>query len=307
MAKSKTSDQAYSYVMFECCLINHIERTSEILNYSIVRYALKEVEGTSYQILNEALKLHFDKLLPSDLSAIVKAAGIGERPSNQWETKNAYCLLVNYLHQTENTDHFTDSARLYYQVSQAYRILNLKLVRGTYAGTIKDYKAMISIVDIHERRFGKDALVSIKTGLLIEYSNTDKYRPDFELLRGFLAVKSIQGDKDFACTNKAMITARMIGAKTANIADHLCAEKATAAHYKRFNEQYFYRKLLLDLQLKSFIASSATGNRCIYLSTQLTSELLTAAIQNSLAATQRKEKVASIKADRQSIKKAIYK
>jgi hypothetical protein len=305
MAKSKTSNPSYSYVMFECCLINYIEKTAEILRYGIVRYALNKVSGTDYYILNEVINLHFDKLLSKDLSFHINASGLTNRPIDEWSLKNANSVLTNYLcngGSNELYNVFIDQARIYYQISQAYKILKLQLVSGSYAGVLKSYRTIKEIVDNHESRFGKDALVSVKTQMLLEYIDGDNYRPDFELFKGYLAIKSIQGDKDYACTNKAFIISRMVGAKTPEISTHLIGSKEIEALYNRFKGQYFYKMLLINLQLNKFIASTITGNRCIYISTHLQTALLKAAIQNGNTVAQRKQKIEVIKAERKALK-----
>ncbi|MDB5131791.1 MAG: hypothetical protein JWR02_1540 [Mucilaginibacter sp.] len=294
-------DQKHPYVFFECCLINHIQKEIDnILDYAIIKFASK-LEITDYNLLCGAIQLYVNDKLPSRLNKAFIAAKIDADVADKYALTGAYNSLLNAVNRMdEDIEKFKSDLRPYVQIDQAIKKLRLQSIN--YDSILAKYRRIKTIVDNFEVLHGKDAVVGVKITMLIDFRDTEKSYRDFELLKGFLAIKSILGDKDFVGTNKAFVTARMIGAKTPKIVSSLMVDKATKKLYAKFTGRYFYDQLLYDLEDKNFIMSRLPGNRCIYLSTSLSYELLKVSIQNYLDKSQRANKKSSLKEKRRQFK-----
>jgi hypothetical protein len=293
----------HSYIYFECCLISLFPKEiSSILNYGVYKLALT-FEGTDYQILTYAINLHFDKKLPRYLSASIDSAGITERPVKDYEFKAAYCTLDYSLTAADiQSATFAAECKPYYQLYKALTFLKLS---GAYEPVFKAYQRIKLIVDTHEATHGNDAMVSVKTDKLIEFRDENNSYKDFELLKGFMAIKSLQGKKDFIQTTKAMIIARMIGAKSDSVAKCLLKDKSISKLYNKFNGRYYFDNLISQLLHRGFIKSKISGNRCLYISTSLDGALLIPAIANHVESKQRKNIVAKQKEQENSFKNQL--
>lgn len=293
MSKKNLSEKEFKYVCFETCLISGIDKQiNDIFNYSIVKYSISNIKLSKEEILNEAIRLYYDDKLPGKISNVFATAFDGEveestrgyNEKGEFDPSEERTSLLLYFDSEDegifdaNFSKFIDDCKPYCQLHRGLHALNL--TGGNYDYMLKGYSKVNNIVAQNESQYGKNPLVMMKIQMLLDYVNGDKTHRNFELLKGFLAIKSIQGQKDFTGTNKEMVCARMIGAKTPDIAKQLIKDKAINKVFLKYKARYFFDQLLLELQIKSFITAKITYGRSVYLSTQLDNELLCVAIMN---------------------------
>ena len=91
---------------------------------------------------------------------------------------------------------------------------------------------------------------------------------DLPVFRAVAALRSIIGRHRFTGTTKAMISARMIGAKSKAVADHLCDKgDAIQEEFERLQRRRQFDNLLTDVACRGFVVKVGMARR-IYLSTE---------------------------------------
>lgn len=197
--------------------------------------------------------------------------------------------------------HFFISCITYTQIHLS--LIDLGLMHPNYDFLIKNYNSIYDEIYLFECEYGRDALVMVPVKIAFDYLKSDKTNREYELLRGFLAIKSLQGNKSMVATHKADIQRRMVGAKSYEVLNHFLNSKQTKAStskiYKKYTGRYFGDQLIKELYDKRFIQSKITprGSRLIYLSTQLSMKELAFEIINN-----KTKKQSNFKADEESMK-----
>lgn len=272
--------QSPKYLCFELFLINDIKnRLPEIAAYSVAKYAHK-------------LEIPLYKLVPQ-ISELVKKRRIVNLTFVKYYYEHIYVsksdednINLYYLAEASNLSisddygyrHFIADGQMYGKINAALH--DLELVYTDYNFLIKTFNKISKEVRQFESLFNKDALVMLSVEMALDYLKNDKPHRDWELLRGFLAIKSLQGSKSMVATHKADIQQRMVGAKSEKVLNQFLNDKSTKVAskklYKKFTGRYFGDQLIKDLFHKRFIQSKITprGSRVIYLSTSLTMGLL---------------------------------
>lgn len=291
MSKSNSAVRAFRYLGFEVCLIPHVKKSiADILSYSIMKYA-QTMKGTQDEIINEIIRRYYDdKELPASVFNLLTDI-IGKDSTRGYDSTGVFDPLYErgtVLDYIDPTGMYYSSkyasimgvCTTYYQLSKVEYELRAVMNLASYKYIIENHRSIKAIVTTHELKYGPDAQVMIKTGMFFEFRDGNKSHEEFELFKAFLAIKSIQGKNDFAGTNKNFICARMIGAKTPDVAKLMIKSDAVQKEYNRFSERYFFDKLIVKLQASAFIIGKISYGRSMYLSTQLDNELLWIAIAN---------------------------
>ena len=126
-----------------------------------------------------------------------------------------------------------------------------------------------------EAVYGKDALVSLKTDMILDFFVNPKSSEDYELLAAYCGVKSIIGSKAYVGTNKKFIVARMVGAKDETTLKAMLADphrnEALSEVYRMFCHRHHADILIDKLIQRGFLSSKIglQGTRRLYISCTL--------------------------------------
>ncbi len=176
----------------------------------------------------------------------------------------------------------------FYQMSLA---MNSLALTGNLAQIWQNYVRVVETVDHFEKIHGKDALVSVKTELIMDFYKNDKVVEEYELFSAYCAVKSILGQKKYISTNKQFIALRMLGAKNAKVLKAYYDKPTTengekfriTAVYDKYLKRYHADKLINTLLSRKFLSSKIgmKGTRKLYLSCNLNFTELAIAVSQS--------------------------
>jgi len=281
----KTSSSP-KYLCFELFLINDIKsRLPAIARYSIVKYAEK-FELKLYQRIPLIREICLNKLVRNTDFIEYYYQYIYLSTSDQDDEHSYYIAQNNefVINEGYGYDSFIRDGEMYAKIHAALK--DLSWIHYDYSTLIETHKDISSEVNLFESRNKRDALVMLSCDLALNYLNNEKTNREWELLRGFLAIKSLQGSKSMVATHKEDLHRRMIGAKTEDVLNYFLKEKTTNGPtrklFDKFKGRYFGDQLLKDLFEKKFIRSKLTprGSRVIYLSTSLTMDELAQEIIN---------------------------
>ncbi|MBN1227789.1 MAG: hypothetical protein JXA79_12410 [Deltaproteobacteria bacterium] len=161
---------------------------------------------------------------------------------------------------------FLDEALLLWQLSKTvsdlkdkkfkYKLLNVTI--GSTDDIVKSYEKALTIQKNFEDKYGKDSWSSVKTDMLFEFRDSGK---DFDLLRAYLAIKSIIGPHQYTATTRKVILMRMMGCKSNEaLNDFLKNNKTAREYYNMFSRsdkalRYHFDKLFEALLARGFIQS----------------------------------------------------
>lgn len=249
------------------------KRLPDIINYGIVKYSKK------FNVYSNSIEKH--------LSDIVKNSDLKDDLFiKYYQTFIEDCGSESYNHSIAkfenkaigdyNYDKFYNDCCSYTQIYLALDDLELK--HPNWSILRRKYSDVYGEVYMFECNYKRDALVMLSKDMALDYLKNEKTHREWELLRGFLAIKSLQGNKNMVATHKADIIKRMAGAKSDEVMKHFLTDKATKAASKRmhdkFTGRYFGDQLIRELFERGFIKSKITppGSRVMYFSTKLTME-----------------------------------
>jgi hypothetical protein len=140
---------------------------------------------------------------------------------------------------------------------------------------ITDYDAVMQsaarsrqAVSEHETRHGKDATASVPAGYLFEMLDSQPTLDDMRILRVVAAVRSLVGAKTVCGSTKAMIAARMIGAKSPVVAADMAAKSpAIAAELAALSSRKRFDRIFTTAAARGFFGKCGMGRR-VYLSVE---------------------------------------
>lgn len=260
-------------------------RLPEIARYSVVKYAEK-FELPLYKMIPHIRDLCLKKRVLNTFFIEYYYEHIHSSNAEEDDINNYYIAENNDL--TINDEYgyesFIKEGLSYAKINAA--LSDLVLTYRDYSILIKTYNDIKSEVNRFENLFKRDALVMLSCDMALNYLNHEKTNRDWELLRGYLAIKSLQGSKNMVATHKKDIHNRMVGAKSEDVLNYFLKGKLTKGNttklYNRFTGRYFGDQLIKDLFKKKFIQSKGTpkGSRVIYLSTILSMDELAQEIIN---------------------------
>lgn len=184
-------------------------------------------------------------------------------------------------------EHILNDAIIFYKLEQAKDLLELSFENQVI---ITEHAKFQYSSRQFENRHGKDANVSLEIKMLFDFLKNEKTSFEYDLLAGYVAIKSIQGQAQFARTNKAFIAQRMLGCKSKKVLEDVLKSKENKEFYKRVNGRYQMDKILDQLWQKNFIQCKIGIGRSIYISTHLDELTLPTAIAQTLNIKNTKEK-----------------
>lgn len=121
-------------------------------------------------------------------------------------------------------------------------------------------------VSEHESRHGKDATASVPADYFFEVLDNKPTLDDMRVFRCVAAVRSLVGAKSVCGSTKAMIAARMVGAKSPVVAADMAARSpAIAAELAALSSRKRFDRLLTLAASRGFFGKCGVGRR-VYLS-----------------------------------------
>lgn len=269
-------DKKPKYICFELFLMNDLKkRLPDIINYGIVKYSKK------FNVYSDSIEKHLSDIvrnghLKDDLFIKYYQTFIEDSASESYNhlvAKSENKAIGNY-----NYAKFYNDCCSYTQI---YLALNdLELNHPNWHILRQKYNDIYDEVYTFECNYRKDSLVMLSRDMALDYLKSDKTHREWELLRGFLAIKSLQGNKIMVATHKADIVRRMTGAKSDQVMKHFLTDKVTKAASKKMHDKfagrYFFDQLIKELFDRGFVPAKITppGSRVTYFSTKLTPDEL---------------------------------
>lgn len=139
------------------------------------------------------------------------------------------------------------------------------------------YKIIKDEIKEHEARHGKEPRPTIETGLFWDLCRDN----DPELFAAYMAIRSIEGQGNYAMTTRPAIAGRMTGAKSpAVLNDRHTINGKVRGVYERYRHRYHFDKLMTRLHKRGLLKSmmSKKGWRHMFLSTRLSPDQLGEAV-----------------------------
>jgi len=258
MGKPKPKDEPY--IQFPLCLLqstygNSTEGFSHILNFGIVNYSQK----FDYNITEVGRQLMYTyyrdkRMIQADLLLAMKGyikkdkltidddyngfSGANFTPDNESELLSLF----------ESDSIFRDAAIIRYQISQAAESLNIKIY--DIDSVIQGHQKAVKIKESFEQKFGSDSWPSAKPGQIIAFRDA---KTDLDLLRAYIGIKSMIGQRTFISTNKPAILSRMIGCKSKAAFEQFSNDKNLMPIVEKYSKRYHMDKLLFTLAERGFI------------------------------------------------------
>ena len=153
-------------------------------------------------------------------------------------------------------------------------------ITGPSSGVrLEKYNAIRKQIDQHEQEFGPEPMPTIEKDLFMDF----REKPDPILFSAYIAIRSLQGQKNFIATTRNVILMRMLGAKSKKaLEEHLKDEDIKEVHQKfarsenalRYNFNKIFSQLLNRGLLRSKVFERSVSRK-IFLSTRLNYEQLT--------------------------------
>lgn len=179
--------------------------------------------------------------------------------------------IENLKNICENDQQFRELCVDFWQMSNALTYLG---VTADIDRVIRRGKETQIEIDQRARSHQRDVTTMISGPMMFGYYKKDKSPYEIDLLRAFLAVKSILGTKTVVGTTKQYILKRMTGAKNSTLLQEILKSQASSEMYYKYSKRYHMDKLLEELFARGFITGKLAYKRRIYISTQYkTSEL----------------------------------
>ncbi len=287
MENKKREDR---YIQFPLCLLKEtytdpVKGLDIILAYGIMNLALKE----KYSMQDVVRQLFYDYYRNRDiiqpwLYKRVQELEDGDRIILDENT----CFKgekidfadpedIEYAIEQINSElDLKEIVILNYQLHQAIAFLNLD--KWPYDDLIKLYEEAKTIQRTFESQYGQDSMPTCKPSQLIYFRNNIK---EIDLLRAYIACRSIIGQKPYASTNKKAIIRRMLGAKTEAVLQDFLDEKSQPT-YALYSNRYYFNKLKNTLCERGFLMFlSRPHKRAIYISLFMPPEKLAKMINES--------------------------
>ncbi len=215
------------------------------------RRALIQLVYVRSQRPNEALPSRFAELFKRpDMDELVAAVpeSFGDdflRSMNERLDASTVCLPAAEW----------DAITAWHRLSMAANTLGYTI--GSHDATWRRHAKLSQFVEKHGRDTGSITWCSVPKDLFEEA----KAKPwKHELFRTVAAVRSLVGNHRFTATTKAMIQARMVGAKSTRIVASMPGE-ALQAEYTRLGHRRQFDNALLDAASRGFFAKLGMARR----------------------------------------------
>lgn len=264
------------YIQVPLFLLNNIEKDlCEIFDYGIYLYAKQLKLKNMSNVFRQVMYLYYhDKIGPClkkklDVYIIqgeltpqrdYKGFNTGDREFDselQIEELRDICLKDAYLNE---------DLILYSKLKKAFEFL---AVDASYETIIKNGKEYDTKRAVHEKQYGGQPIAMFNLKILWQFYKSEKTPYEQELLKAYLAIKSLIGKESFAETTQAAIAMRMIGAKDENVLADFLKTNKNKALYEKYCKRYHIEKLFDNLLGRGFIKSKFSFGRRTYISTTL--------------------------------------
>lgn len=183
--------------------------------------------------------------------------------------------IDEFMEAGENNADFKETCIEYWQVHQAMSVLR---INGSLDGIISSARKTQKKVDEWEKKWGKDVTVMMSIAMMFEYYKKPKSEYEIDLLKAFLGIKSILGNKQLVGTTKDYVLLRMTGARKKDLLPDLLGKPGIKQLHNKYSRRYQTDKLLSELVSRGFITGKLAFNRRIYVSTHYTIDELPEAI-----------------------------
>ena len=112
-------------------------------------------------------------------------------------------------------------------------------------------------------------IISVSVKMMLDYYSNPKDRYEKALFAMYLGIRSLIGNRDYACTTADMVKCRMFGAKEKKELDFILKDASISKAYKSYTTKYHYTKMMKDLRVFNFIQSEIGYCRRTYISCKL--------------------------------------
>ncbi len=278
------------YIPFPLYLISGLPgNLDEIFDYGISKFA-KMVEYTDLStVYRQVLYTYYRGNLPASLLRKInflaeEEAFIPDEDYNGFtgdgQEFNPETGMDEFTQAGEQDEDFRQACIDYWQMQQAMKILNLNGgdIDTMMVSAAKTQRA----IDDWEKKGGRDVTVMMSINMMFEFYHKTKTPYEIDLLRAFLSIKSIIGNKELVGTTKDYILTRMTGARKKDLLPQTLKKAGIKAMYDTYSKRYQIDKLLSELLARGFITGKLAHNRRIYVSTHYTTAELPEAVHQLL-------------------------
>ena len=256
---------------------NYDEAMEDIISFAIVDYALKQ-DITAEDAARQALYSYYRGDGFKELYNIVDNYMIDDEIDFDedyngftGDSFNPEDGINDVLELFENDNHFYDLAVKNCQLSKIDEFFG---ITGPSNGVrLQKYNPVKKQVDHHEQRFGKEPMPTIEKKLFFDF----REKPDPILFSAYIAIRSLQGQKNFVATTRNVILMRMMGAKSNKALEEHLQDEDLKEVYQRFTRstkalRYNFDKLFDRLLSRGLLRSKIferSVSRKIFLSTTI--------------------------------------
>ena len=267
------------YIPFPLFLIGGLPNNlNEIFDYGIFNFAMRLQPAGLGVVYTQVLYAFYRQKLPSTIKKkldglIRKKLLTPDEDYNGFDGAEFHPddQVAELLQAGKSDPGFVDECIRFWKVRQAMSVLR---ITGSIESIIQSAQEIQVLVDQRASRHKNDVTVMISINMMFEYYKHAKTDYEIELLRGFLAIKSILGNSPLAGTTKAFIATRMLGAKSKLVLEETLQNADLKAFFNKYSKRYHIDKLLEELLARGFIKGKLAFKRRIYLSTHHTTKEL---------------------------------
>lgn len=260
----------YDYVQSPLCLLRETYRnvktgTDLFFDFGIVNYA----KTKQYTMTAVAVQLIYDFYRRSDrlqsgmtqkiCNAIDQDKFSDFREDNpgfngkkfdpaSYDNPNVEELLSLFKSDSELKETAILNYQIYVTTSKRKNSLSLKI--SDLEIIINNYYQAKQIKQEFEDNFGPDAMPSVKTDILFDMG---KNTNNIDLLRAYIGILSLIGQRSFISTSKPVILSRMIGAKSKDAYKFFSEDPIIKKTIDKYKNRYWMDKLLTTLAERKFI------------------------------------------------------
>lgn len=284
------------YISFPLFLISGLPgNLSSIFDYGILRFASTIVCADMSVAYKQVLYAYYRGGLPRSLQHMIDELVENDRflPDDDFNGFNGDTFdpetgLEEFAAAGVDDPAFADACLEFWQLRQAMDIL--KISSKDWDQLVRSARLIQATVDKREKESGKDVSVMISLELIFSYYKEKKTAYEIDLLRGYLAIKSILGNKRITGTTKEFILTRMVGARKKDLLSSFLKDKGLKKIYDHYGKRYHMDKLLAELLARGFIKGKLAFQRRIYLSNHYATEELPEAVAELLSKNNNKVK-----------------
>jgi len=259
--------------------INYEEAMEKIITYSIVDFALKQDisdENAAKQALYNYYRGGGLKKLYESIDSYVDQEMIDYDEDYEGFTGDSFYPEGGFddIIKLFNTDkELLKLARINCQLSKINDFFGI--TGPDNERRLQKYYEINERVEEHQNKFGNDSRPTVEKNLFLDLKNNPEPIPI--LVSAYIAIRSLQGKKDFKETTKGEILMRMLGAKSNYVLlEHLKIKEINDIYQKyirsenalRYHFDKLFKRLLDRKLLKSKIFESSVSRK-IFLSTRI--------------------------------------